>query len=351
VSEKRIKVWVQRRKDRAMFSLEWIDPETGRRKSKSAKTNDPEKAEDERSDHESDLNNGRYHEASKLGWEQFREMFQEDHLAGLRERTQEKYNTVLDVFEEIANPAKLRGITERTICAFVRGMRERKRPNDKVGLAPMTVKNYLVALKKVEQRLLPSLPNFPKVKVPKKKPQPVPAESFERLLKKAPGPLWKTYLLCGWWGGLRLSEALYLEWEPSEQIPWVDMPNNRIVLPAVFAKSDEDQWVPLHRQVRKALEKLPRTERRVFPFRSNKTGGWLTRSGVTNRVLWLAKKAGVKLSMHRLRKGFGCRVARALGKGGAAMAHELMRHSSMQVTMDYYANVDDALQDAMKIVK
>jgi hypothetical protein len=31
--------------------------------------------------------------------------------------------------------------------------------------------------------------------------------------------------------------------------------------------------------------------------------------------LALAKKAGVKLSMHRLRKGFGCRVAKTLGKG------------------------------------
>jgi hypothetical protein len=27
--------------------------------------------------------------------------------------------------------------------------------------------------------------------------------------------------------------------------------------------------------------------------------------------------------------------------------HELMRHSSMQITMDYYASVDDALQDAI----
>ena len=62
----------------------------------------------------------------------------------------------------------------------------------------------------------------------------------------------------------------------------------------------------------------------------------------------LAKKAGVRLSMHKLRKGFGCRAAKILGKSGAPMLHELMRHSSMQVTMDYYASVDDAKQDAIK---
>src|SRR5262245_30101224 len=313
-------------------------------------------AERKRIDLEADLNNGRYQEASKLAWDRFRQLFQDEYLAGLRERTREKYNTVLDVFEDVIDPDRLRSVTERTISAFVRGLRERKRPGGKVGLAPMSIKNYLISLKTalawaVGQKLLPSLPKFPTIHVPKKKPQPIPAESFERLLAKAPDDLWRAYLLCGWWGGLRLSEALFLEWEPSEEHPWVDFPNNRIVLPAVFAKSAQDQWVPLHPVLRAALERLPSTGRRVFPFRSRKTGGPLTRNGVTNRVLAMAKKAGVRLSMHRLRKGFGCRAAKMLGKGGAAMLHELMRHSSMQVTMDYYASVDDALQDAILNLK
>ena len=32
---------------------------------------------------------------------------------------------------------------------------------------------------------MPALPTFPTIKVPKKKPQPIPAESFERLLASA----------------------------------------------------------------------------------------------------------------------------------------------------------------------
>ena len=55
--------------------------------------------------------------------------------------------------------------------------------------------------------------------------------------------------------------------------------------------------------------------------------------------------------MHRLRKGFGGRVAKQLGKGNAPVLHRLMRHSSMPVTMDYYASVDDALQDAILTLK
>jgi integrase len=354
MSDQRVTVWVQKFNDRPALMLQWIDPETGARRSRSAKTADPDEAETARADLEYELTHGKYQEASKLDWEHFRELFEAEYLAGLRPRTREKYGTVLDVFEQTVNPTKLRAVTERTLSLFVKGMRERKQPaTKKVGLAPMTMRNYLIALKTalqwaVGQKLLPTLPTFPVVKVPKKKPQPVPAEAFEKLLEKAPDALWRAYLLCGWWGGLRLSEAARLQWDAADALPWVDFEGNRIVLPAVFAKSDVDQWVPLHPVLRQALAELPRTGPAVFPFRSRRGKGPLTRNGITNRVLDMARRAGVKLSMHKLRKGFGCRVAKQLGKGNAPVLHTLMRHSSMQVTMDYYASVDDGLQDVMR---
>src|SRR5262249_32264490 len=105
-------------------------------------------------------------------------------------------------------------------------MRERKRPGGKGGLAPVTIRNYLIALTSalgwaVGQKLLPALPSFPAVKVPKKRPQPVPQADFDRLLQAAPNELWRAYLLCGCWGGLRLSEARHLRRSPSEQWPWL----------------------------------------------------------------------------------------------------------------------------------
>jgi len=362
--EERIKVYLLKPKDRAAWQLQWVDPVTGARKTKSARTNDAEKAEQARADHEYELRHGKYQEPSKLEWERFRQLFEEEYLAGLRQRSREKYGTVLDVFEQIIKPAKLRTISERTLSAFVKGMRERKlpcrkpkkgkpEPKQRIGLAPMTMKNYLVCLKTalswaVEQKLLPTLPTFPTIKVPKKKPQPIAVESFEKLLAKAPDALWRAFLLCGWWAGLRLSEVRELRWDLSSEWPWVDFEHNRIVLPAVFAKSAQDQSVPLHPVLRRTLAELPRTEEIVFPFRSRRGAGRLSRNGVTNRVLDMAKRAGVRLSMHKLRKGFGCRVAQLLGKGRAPILHELMRHSSMQITMDYYANVDDVLQDAIR---
>ena len=38
--EKRVTVWVQRFPDRSYLMLQWLDPDTGRRKSKSAGTAD-----------------------------------------------------------------------------------------------------------------------------------------------------------------------------------------------------------------------------------------------------------------------------------------------------------------------
>src|SRR5262245_36972868 len=237
----RVRVWVQRFADRSSLVLQWIDPETGARKSQSAKTADPGEADRARGDLEYKLNNGLYHKRTRLDWERFREMFQAEYLPGLRPRSQEKYNTVLDVFETIIKPGRLGTITERTVSAFVKGLRERK-IGKKIGLEPITIKNYLIALKAclswaVVQKLLSKLPTFPTIKAPKKKPQPIPAESFEKLLAKAPDDQMRAFLLCGWWAGLRLSEALYLHWERSDTFPWIDLESNRIVLPAAFAKS------------------------------------------------------------------------------------------------------------------
>jgi integrase len=351
--ENRVTVYVLKPKDRATLQLQWVDPDTGARKTRSAGTDDERLARQKATDLESDLNNGRYQEASKLDWDRFRELFAAEYLAGLRDRTREKYNTVLDVFEQTCHPAKLRTVTERTLSVFVRGMRERRQPRtNKIGLAPMTIRNYLVSLKTalgwaVDQKLLPALPDFPKIKVPKKKPQPIAPEDYQKLLTQAPDPLWRAFLLCGWWAGLRLSEVREMRWAASDEWPWIDFDRNRVVLPAVFAKSAQDQSVPMHAVLREALATLPRDNELVFPFRSRKGGGRLSRNGITNRVIEMARRAGVKLSMHRLRKGFGCRVAKQLGKGNAPVLHELMRHSSMQITMDYYASVDDALQDAI----
>jgi hypothetical protein len=62
--EERVTVWVQRFKDRKHLMLQWIDPDTGKRKSKSAGTTDYNKAEQVRGDLEYELNTAAQNETS-----------------------------------------------------------------------------------------------------------------------------------------------------------------------------------------------------------------------------------------------------------------------------------------------
>jgi hypothetical protein len=81
---KRVIVWVQKFLDRPFLMLQWHDPETGKRKSKSAETCNPLDAEKARADLEYELNHGLHQDASKVSWERFREMFEKEYVAPLR---------------------------------------------------------------------------------------------------------------------------------------------------------------------------------------------------------------------------------------------------------------------------
>jgi hypothetical protein len=139
MADKRVKVWVQRFKDRPHLVLQWIDPDNGRRKSKSAETADEKKAETARADLESDLNHGRYAEASRMTWERFRELFEAEYLPHCRTATKDNYETTLNEFERVCSPKTIRGVTERTVSAFAAGLRK-DGGNSGKGRMPGTVK-------------------------------------------------------------------------------------------------------------------------------------------------------------------------------------------------------------------
>lgn len=54
------------------------------------------------------------------------------------------------------------------------------------------------------------------------------------MLDKAADAMTRAYVLCGWLGGLRLNEALRLEWEQNDKAPWVDFEQDRVWLPAAL---------------------------------------------------------------------------------------------------------------------
>jgi integrase len=349
MSDPRITVWVQRFKDRPTLMLQWLDPDTGKRKSQSARTSDQEEAETARADKEYELNHGLHKEISRMSWARFRELFEAEYFPSCRQRTRESYQNTFRLFEEVCSPRTLRAVNERTVSAFATGMRKLRGRLSPDGMASSTIHVNLCYLHSalswaVEQKLLPTCPTFPSVKVPKKRPQPVAVEAFERLLAATGDDQIRAFLLSGWLAGLRRNEALALQWEPSDKVPWVDLARNRIWLPAEFVKAVEDQWVALDPKLREVLEALPRTGKKVFHILHPVTGEHQTPSYVSKAIEGLARKAGVRLSMRSLRRGFGCRYA---GKVPAQVLQRLMRHANIATTMTFYANVDDAAEEAI----
>jgi integrase len=97
--------------------------------------------------------------------------------------------------------------------------------------------------------------------------------------------------------------------------------------------------VPLDPQLREALVSLP----------SHGGGGHVFRfagdpHSVVERMRRLAKRDGMVITMRTLRRGFGCRYA---ARVPAQVLQRLMRHSNISITMNYYANVDDAVERAV----
>jgi integrase len=336
MADQRITVYMLRPKDRPFFKLEYLDPETGRRKSKSTKTADPDEADRARADWEYELNHGLAREPSKMPWERFRQTYEEEKLAGAREATRKKAGYVFDAFEELARPQALGKITERTLSRYGVQLREK-------GMKAATIQGHLAYLRAAlrwaaDQRLIPAAPKVAMPKVPKKANiRKICAEEFERLVAAAPDDCWTAFICTAWYTGMRRNEMLDLTWHGDGGTPWVDFDQKRIWIPAAYNKSDADQWVPLHPQLAEIL--LPRRQAR---------GKLFALSGspreVSRKFTRLARKAGLKITLHDLRRPFGSRYAAVVP---APVLQRLMRHADIKTTLTFYTNVDDVLDEAI----
>lgn len=341
----RVKVWIQRFADRAALQLQWIDA-NGRRKTKSARTADEGEAERRRADLEYELSHGLHAEPGRMGWEAFRATFEDEYLSGKRPNTRKGYAATFNLFEEICRPGLLANITARTVSQFAAAMR--KLPGkDGSPFKPATLTIRLTQLGSalawaVRQGMLGAVPEFPEVAMPKKRPQPVPPEHVERVLTLTNDPAMTAYILCGWEAGMRRDEAYSLQWEAGPA-PWLDLERNRIWFPAESAKGKEDQWLPITARLRTALERLPERSGRVFRF-VGVHGKPLSSMALVERLATLARRAGLTLTMRTLRRGFGCRHA---GHVPAQVLQRLMRHSDIGITMEFYCNIDAALEAAL----
>lgn len=357
--------------DRKNLVMGYDDPISGKRITKSASTPDESAAIGTAAVWQDELRTGRYAASSKITWEAFRERFQQEKLAGMPDSTQKAYQLALDHLGRVLAPDRLSKLTTRAMSAFVAKLRDG-------GMKATTIARHLRHIKAAlrwgeRQGWIAKAPLIEMPRIPKgsaMKGRPITGEEFDRLIeavakvRKNDSKTWTRFLTALWLSGLRLGEALILDWEdgpfvldisgkyPAFRIEAEGQKSNKAEL--CPATPDFYQWI---------LSEIPEAERvgRVLKVLDDKTGKPLLLGQVSRVIRKIGEKAGVVVrrekkmvseqneatgkvrvverevpkhcTAHDLRRSFCTRWSKRVMP---ATLQRLARHSHISTTMTYY---------------
>lgn len=329
--------------DSCPWSVGWLDP-AGKRKSKriGARTN----AERFARKIEGQLEAGVYQDAKRASWEQFKKVFEERKLSGMKPNSRLVMQVAMGHFERIIKPGKVSAIKTGTIADYVaRRRQEPANEADKDGprVADATINKELRSLRVVMRRAaaweyMAKAPEFDFLKEVDKLPSYVTPEHFGALYHAcddAASPKVQGVTAADWWRGLlvmaymtgwRIGSLLAVRWDD------VDLDAGTVLSRAEHNKGKRDQLVPLHPLVIEHLRKLRSFSPLVFPWPSNM------------RVLYdhfhvLQKSAEVRnpldggfYGFHDFRRAFATLNA---GNMPADALQALMQHKDYKTTQRY----------------
>lgn len=372
---KPIKVWVIDQK-REFFYLQWIDPQTGKRVSRSAKTKSIREAHKRAGELEQKLN-AKQTTGGTIRFEDFVEIYTEEHLMSLAASSMMKSLSVLNLIEVEMNPATLNDLTSQQLslfCARGRSGRYKQPPDSRKPPKPRseaTIAAQMKTLKAalswaVTQGYLESLPTFPKqqrAKTQRAKGRPITTKEFVEILRSTKSVVgipaarsWRRLLIGLWLSGLRLEEALELRWNDQNAALSLDTTGKIPLLVIRQQKSNRDQTCPLTKDFgtwvlkRQAPADLTGW---VFPLVKHRYQDVRNVNATSKTISQIGKSAGVKVSetkyasAHDLRRSFGLRWSSQLMPAELML---LMRHADISTTMKYYA-IQDATTFAEKLWK
>ena len=364
-----IKVHVASYGPRRALAMVYFNPVTGKKIARSTGTRDEREAFARAAVWQDELNTGRYVPASRLTWADFRKRVDAEKLAAMPESTQVAYRVALDHLQRLADPDRVTKLTPQVLSRFQAEAR-------KQGMKATTLARHLRHIKAAlrwgeRQGLLAKAPAIEMPKLPKgqslAKHRPVTTEEFERLLLATPrvrkhdAPQWRRLLRGLWFSGLRLSEALALDWNDGPFVLDTAGKHPAFRIEAEGQKSRRSEVVPATPDfVDWVLAEFPPAERqgKVFKMFARRSGKPLGVQAVGPVVSAIGRKAGVVVGTtdklveeggrrvrkpvklfagaHDLRRSFCSRWAR---KVMPAVLQRLARHATIGTTMSYYVSL------------
>lgn len=365
MEEHEITVKVIEYRDRKSLLLQYVDPMTGRKKSKSAKTNDRNEAMKAAAVWEAALRNGSYQPPSRTTWADFRQRYETEVGGGLAPNTLDKIIRTFDHVERRLSPQRVRDITAQRLSWFVAELRKETKDGDQIkpGLAETSIQSYLSHLKAAlnwafKNDIIIKAPRFPKLQQAKgdaMKGRAPTGEEFDRMIAVVPKVVgeayaaeWRRYLRGLWWSGFRITESLTLSWDEGAGLV-VDLSGKYPVvhIAAASQKSRKSETLPMAPEFADMLTAVPVEGQtgNVFNPLSPQTHKRANRDMAIRTVSAIGKAAGVKVwtnpkngdvkhcTAHDLRRAFGSRWA---SRVMPVVLQQMMRHASITTTLKYY---------------
>lgn len=373
-----IRVTVIKRTGRKFFECRWIDPGSGSKKTKTTKFTKRREAERYAMELERKLNSGETG-LRRATFKAFRQEYEETVFPSQKIKTKLTTKSTFNAIESILKPSSVQSIDMAAIRKFTKELRKlpAKGGTDKDGNVTQTVSEFTVVRHLTELRKIlrwaaenKFLKAAPPVKVPEakgRKGRDVTDEEFERMLaavrkvKILESQQWDSYefLLKGlWWGGLRLGEALRLDWEDDTNL-CVDLtlPRPMFRIQATDDKGGKYRILPMAPEFSELLNTVPEDQRigKVFKLVSQGGPGHHLADRASHVISAVGTEAGIVVSdggklrkhasAHDLRRAFGVRWARRVLP---PVLMEMMRHEDISTTMLFYVgqNADRAASDA-----
>ena len=283
-----------------------------------------------------ELNSGRYQAPSKLTWAEFRKRCEAEKLSAMPESTQVAYRVALDHLQRIIDPDRLAKLTPQVMSRFQAEAR-------KEGMKATTLARHLRHIKAClrwgeRQGLMVKAPAIEMPKLAKgqsmAKHRPVTAEEFDRMLAAVPkvrphdAPAWERLLRGLWLSGLRLAEAVALDWDDGPFVLDTTGKHPAFHIEAEGQKVRRSEMVPTTPDFAEwILAETPAAERvgKVFKLVDSTTGRpFAAHNTVGPVVSAIGRKAGVVVgTTEKLVEEGGKRVKRPVKL--FAGAHDLRR--------------------------
>ena len=273
----------------------------------------------------------------EVTWQAFKDRLYKFMSVERAQNTIHRTRIAIEHLESIQMPRKLLDVTPALVQQVKERMIELKMGKHNINRLIQCLKAMMHHAERWELVPKREWSGISKIKTPKGRVVFHTCDEIKKLLAACPSPAWRLVVLLGCDAGLRRGEIANLQWQD------VDFAHNQMYIAP--DKTENHRFVPISKGLRRALETAQNGATGPFVVNVGLERCRKSKDFLTAYYKKIAKKAGVKSFMHKLRHTF----ASHLVQNGVSLytVSKLLGHSSIKMTEIYAHLAPDTLQVAV----